>query len=155
MSPFPDPLEVEYLDNGLFRLLRPFRYRDIVCQEGMFTDFGSIPKLAHSVISPIGVAGKPYVIHDGLYQHHGFGRYSQRQCDIILLNLLKQVGVNFITRQTIYLHLRMWGWTVWRKTRHERNEAMAEKGNITNDEVAAAPTAIATGPPTALPAGKW
>ena len=81
MSSFTTPLRIEALggDNPTYKLLEPFDYwteliknysgdyYTISVPEGFVTNFASIPKLFHWILSPDGRHGKASVIHDYAY----------------------------------------------------------------------------------------
>ena len=69
-------VEVEILDDELFRVVRPVRYQSaalpaiIVVPEGFVTDGSSVPRLPIVYWLYGGRARKAAVIHDFLYQTH-------------------------------------------------------------------------------------
>jgi hypothetical protein len=73
---FLSTLEVEILDEELFRLVRPFKYRSavlgalLVIPEGFLTDLSSVPRLPLIYWLYGGRARKAAVPHDFLYQTH-------------------------------------------------------------------------------------
>ena len=73
---FLSPVEVEILDDELFRVVRPVRYQSaampaiIVVPEGFVTDGSSVPRLPIVYWLYGGRARKAAIIHDFLYQTH-------------------------------------------------------------------------------------
>ena len=73
---FLSSLEVEVLDEELFRLTRPLRYQSaalgalLVIPEGFVTDLSSVPRLPLIYWLYGGRARKAAVPHDFLYQTH-------------------------------------------------------------------------------------
>jgi hypothetical protein len=50
------------------------------------------------------------VLHDWLYASE---KFSRSKCDWILLEALQELGAWWLTRNTIYSHVRAYGWAVW------------------------------------------
>jgi hypothetical protein len=73
---FLSPVEVEILDDELFRVVRPVRFQSavfpaiIVVPEGFVTDLSSVPRLPIVYWLYGGRARKAAVPHDFLYQTH-------------------------------------------------------------------------------------
>ena len=127
MSGFLNPLKVELLDDGVtWKTLESFDYdigevggQKIIVPAGTLTDFGSVPQLFWNIISPIGKATRPYVLHDHLYKRQQF---SRAMSDFVLLEALDVVGVNFVKRQSIYYGVRCGGWVAWSKHKKDNEE---------------------------------
>jgi len=126
-----DFLQVEDLNNGEYILLRTFSYDSpregmIVVPRGFVMDFGSIPKIFHNLLSPIGTKmDKAYVIHDWVYGTEYFSwstvcknptasKYENRsRCDWLLLEAGEKLGVSWCVRNTVWTAVRSCGWAVW------------------------------------------
>lgn len=131
MDSFPLPLIVRALDHEYdWEVVYPFYCNDPVLGRidvpaGTVTDFGSIPRRLWSIISPVGIYREPYVIHDRLYSVQQF---TQKQSDDCLLRGMKEKDILHkrwgVQRMTIYIHLRLYGWVVWR-----RHKKAKEKSN--------------------------
>jgi len=81
MSSFTEPLLLEYIydERAKFKLLETFKYYTDLIEsvdgspyifkifKGFVTDFASIPKVFHFILSPAGKHGKSAVVHDFLY----------------------------------------------------------------------------------------
>src|SRR5665213_611624 len=74
------------------------------------TDVGSVPRIAWSIIPPVGPATLGYVIHDWLYSTQSCTR---AQADDCLLRLMKQFGVGYASRYSVYWALRTFGQFAW------------------------------------------
>lgn len=117
-------LELTPTDDGRsFRLLRPFRVLvnglAVEVPRAFETDFASIPRVFWRVLPPLGKYNEAAVIHDLLYRRgelHG-KRITQKQADVILLDLCRRLGVPRWQRMLIYSGLRLGGWWTWRKYR--------------------------------------
>lgn len=119
---FPDPLRLE--DAGMhggsrvFRLMDSFRCRSsfgtITAHRGFDTDGASIPRFAWSLMDPIeGDWFRPAVIHDWLYSPYNED-FSRAECDDIFLEAMFNDGVPWLTRETIYRSVRLFGWKFYR-----------------------------------------
>ncbi|MCK4500462.1 DUF1353 domain-containing protein, partial [Candidatus Babeliales bacterium] len=84
--------------------------------KGMETDYGSIPKVLHSVISPTGKPTYGFVIHDELYKK---GKYSRSTSDKILDEAMEVLGVGWFKRKTIMAGLKLGGWVTWNRYRNK------------------------------------
>lgn len=124
MSRFLEPLYVTTEDGIIWTLHESMDYEvgslgsgeKIDVPVGTTTDFGSVPQALWWLISPIGLATRPYVLHDYLYQTQ---IYSRAKSDSILLEALEVVGVKWITRWTTYLGVRSGGWMAWNGHKRE------------------------------------
>lgn len=116
-------LVVEYLDNGNFKLVDDFVFylndsRRFKIEKGFVTDFGSIPLIFQSIVSPVGKATKAYVLHDYLLSEmyksnkqavvSGIMLHNRRVCDRILYQALLQLKVNKIQAKLIYFCVRFY-----------------------------------------------
>jgi hypothetical protein len=91
-------------------LVEPLVYE---CSQGTFivpadfdTDFASVPQIFWSLISPWGRHMKAAVVHDFLYRTH---KTSRKQADDIFYFMMKESGVSWWRRQTIYRSVRAFG----------------------------------------------
>jgi Protein of unknown function (DUF1353) len=121
---FLEPLELEFLDGVNFRITAPFSYETevlpptaygaaiFVVPVGFVTDFGSIPQIFWSLESPIGKAGKGYVLHDLLYRTKGL--VTRAQADAILFEAITLLDVSWWSRWTIWSGVRVGGSSSYR-----------------------------------------
>lgn len=122
-------LKVQYLDNGVFMLLSDFSFsfsdkHSIVVPKGFLTDFGSVPKIFQSFISPVGKATKAYVIHDYmlkcLYDHANeinakVDPEARALCDSFFYNALLKLKVNKTQAKLIYYCVRIHSYLSYNK----------------------------------------
>lgn len=107
------PLDVEYLDGHLWRLLSSFTYGSVILQRvleisaGFLTDFASIPRVLWSIMPPTGTYGKAAVVHDFLYRSAAI--CTRAQADAVLMEAMTELGVGWWTRQVIYRGVRIGG----------------------------------------------
>lgn len=131
-------LVVEKLDDGRFwRLDEPFVYyltwpeytESVHVPAGFKTDFASVPRVAHGILSPTGKIGKPAVVHDKLYRAPVViveevdgprGRaISRADADRIFLEAMEVAGVSWWKRRLAYRAVRLGGWRPWNTYREE------------------------------------
>lgn len=114
---FPDELDIRDNDNETYTTLSPFRYGPsaiaghvITVPKDFTTDFASIPKPFWGILPPDGPYGRAAVVHDYLYSTQGMGgELTRLQCDEILLEAMKALGVGWLTRGIIYRAVRIFG----------------------------------------------
>lgn len=122
MGTFPDRLLLSPVGDGVnWTVEEDFRRYDnilglITVPKDFVTDGASIPKILQNIFSPWGKYGPAAVIHDWLYT---FQKFTQKESDDCLLRGMIDLRVPKLTRFTIWIHLRMWGWIVWAQHRRE------------------------------------
>ena len=79
------------------------------------TDLGSIPRLFWSILPRDGQGLCAYILHDWIYSKPN--GLTRKECDMIMLEILKESGVGWIKRRAIYRGVRMGGMLSWRKHR--------------------------------------
>jgi len=122
VSKFKSQLIVKVpLDGGDRELMEDLVYfsslvgEEIISEKGMFTDYGSIPKFLHSIMSPTGKPTYAFVTHDNLYRS---GKYPKKVCDAILEEANREcLDVSWIKRKSITAGLKLGGWVAWNKYR--------------------------------------
>jgi hypothetical protein len=131
MSSFTSDLKVSPLNDGRrWKLLEEFDYylcdtpdgAVIHVPQGYVTDFASIPQIFWNILPPWGVYGKAAVIHDYLYGIQGNYAnkpkpqiFTRKECDLIFLDAMKVLGVNWLTRRIMYSAVRTFGGFAWKK----------------------------------------
>lgn len=122
MGTFFDPLLLEFGDGREWKLIQAFRYwhddgtlpgRSFTVPAGFETDFASVPRFFWRVFPPTGRYGKAAVLHDFLYRT---GAVPRREADAIFFDAMKSLGVFFPTRWLMWLAVRVFGWTAYRKS---------------------------------------
>jgi hypothetical protein len=121
---FKRPLDLR--DNGdmTFTLLQDFTYKStavgagitIYVPKGFRTDFASVPRIFWAIFPPYGRHGKAAVIHDYLYGLVRIKKFNRAVADSIFLACMKELGVSWWRRYTMYLAVRCWGWYAVRQT---------------------------------------
>lgn len=130
---FCDPLILEFLGDGVWRLVEPFDYRlgtpdgveYVRVPKDFLTDFASVPRGLWNLLPPIGSYGKAAVIHDFLYQFRAISQdpaISDRACtrgeaDAIFKEGMEVLGVGRFTRWMVYAGVRVGGWRSWNRYR--------------------------------------
>ena len=129
-------LQLQRESDDIYTLLRDFtlitqKYK-ITVKAGFDFDGASIPKAFWSVIgSPFnGAYVPPAVIHDGLYASEALPR---EVCDEIFLELMKQFGVSYVKRYSMYWSVRAGGTLVWKN--HTKEEVKKYKGFCNVEEI--------------------
>jgi hypothetical protein len=120
---FPDTAQFE--DAGMrgssriFRLTAPFRYHHrigtIIVPAGFLTDGASIPRLFWGILSPFGSYFSAALIHDYLYHPDSQWQIDRAMADLVFLDAMRDVGVGWLTRQTIHKAVRLGGWARYKR----------------------------------------
>ena len=98
-------IEKELINKGIAKEAGNLVYINI--PKGFNTDFGSIPQLFQSLVSPIGSPTKAYVLHDYLLSLYLQGKISKRKiCDKTFRVALRNEGVGMVRRSFMYLCVR-------------------------------------------------
>lgn len=125
---FPD--ELHLMDWGMrgesrvFKLDHYFRYissrGEITVPTGFLTDGASIPSPFWSILSPFGPYFPAALIHDYLYSHRSDAhhRMSRRDADLIFKEAMFNLGVGWLTRETIFRAVRLFGGPSYKPHRH-------------------------------------
>lgn len=121
MKPFPDQIKLEDAgmrgDSRIFRLTARFRYCDLEVPKGFITDGASVPRIFWSILYPFGSYFPAALVHDYLYSKASDDlRVTRAEADKIFLQAMKDVGVGWLTRRTIYRAVRLGGWKGYKKT---------------------------------------
>lgn len=85
---------------------------------GFTMDLASIPRLVTWLFPIHGRYTRAAVVHDWLYANKGVvpaGIFLRADADKIFLDAMKELGVNWFTRQAMYRAVRLGGWTSWRE----------------------------------------
>lgn len=121
MSKFKNDLLVKVpLDGGDRILVEDLVYyssllgHNVVVRAGTKTDYGSIPKILHSIMSPTGKPTYGFVVHDDLYKR---GLYSKSVSDKVLEEANEVLDVGWFKRKTITAGLKVGGWVAWNNYR--------------------------------------
>lgn len=105
-------LVVKVIDGSNFSLVQDFNFyfeeETITIPKGFITDFGSVPQIFQSFVSPIGKPTKAYVLHDYLCVKAKKGELSRKEADEIFLKAMKRLKVRKIKRKIIYFYVRLY-----------------------------------------------
>ena len=101
---FKEKMDKHYLSEWSFENGIPF----IEVPKGFITDFGSIPNLFQSIISPVGKPTKAYVLHDYLCELNKQGKIKRKDGDKIFLKALEIQKVNRFKRYLTYFSVRVY-----------------------------------------------
>lgn len=104
----------------LVMLTAAFRYVSevgtITVPLGFISDGASIPRIFWNILSPFGEYFEAALIHDFLYSKASDGYGLDRgESDYLFLMAMKDCGVGFIKRHTIYRAVRIGGWASYKK----------------------------------------
>jgi hypothetical protein len=119
---FPDPLIFRHVGtyNGsmILQVTQPFRYLSVehneICVTANFlTDGASVPRVFWNILSPFGEYFGAALIHDYLYSANN-RRFDRATSDRIFLDAMKDAGVSWVKRHTIYRAVRLGGWRSFR-----------------------------------------
>ncbi len=124
-SSFRTPLYLEFQDDGIWRLTAPFEFASketesiIRVPADFLTDFASVPQVFWNILPPTGRYGKAAVIHDWLYQTRNAGTHlcTRSEADSVLREGMDALGIDQVTRWTIYTGIRVGGWAAWHNYR--------------------------------------
>jgi len=130
MTLTPPLIFVAYVpEAGLFRLTAPYQRRTavdphsygylpqgldtyaIVVPAGFQTDFASVPRLLVGIFPKVGKYAGAAVIHDYLYVTQCKGR---KWADAVFYELMREDGVGWVTRWTLFLAARTFGREFWK-----------------------------------------
>lgn len=114
LANFLTPLVVTPTNDGRHWVVdEPFTFESATLEaiieipKGFTTDFASVPRVFWPVLSPYGVYSRAAVVHDRCYRAPGIA--TKHQADRVLLEAMELLGVNLITRQTIYRGVQVFG----------------------------------------------
>jgi hypothetical protein len=124
---FPYPLV--YTDVSLsahkFKIIltQPFMYCDnvngyVTAPKDFDSDLASIPESVQSLVPKVGTYDAAALIHDWLYATMLF---SKTECDNIFLRAMKDAGVSYFKRYTIYWAVRLFAGDAWEDCRETRD----------------------------------
>jgi hypothetical protein len=130
-------LKVETADGWHFRLLEPFEYvtavggplARIVVPAGTESDGASTPQAIWNLIPPFGAYWRAAFLHDYLYRDTSATREF---ADAVFLEAMENLGVDALTRKTIYEAVRAAGQAAFDGDRQAR-EQQAGMGDAKNN----------------------
>lgn len=81
--------------------------------QGFSTNFASIPKIFRGLISNVGKYNEQFLLHDFLYSKLSQESFTRKDADDILLEKLKEFGMNFVERNLVYSSVRLFAEKHW------------------------------------------
>jgi hypothetical protein len=83
---------------------------------GFVTDLASVPRILWPLLPPFGRYTGAAVVHDWLYSEHrlGHGHFARCNADSILLEAMIDLNVGRVTRNLVWIGVRLGGWWAWR-----------------------------------------
>lgn len=126
MSQFTTDLMVKPIDDQNWSLIEGFEYHVgkypseeiITVPVDFITDFASVPKMFHWIISPKGKHTKAAVIHDYCYETE---LYSKFKSDRIFLEAMKVLNVKLWKRIIMFSAVVGFGLGAWNKCRRMKH----------------------------------
>lgn len=120
-SIFPDPLQVEMLHmqggRRLWKMHHRFRARtswgEIEVPEDFITDLASVPRILWVAASPSDEYLPATIPHDFLYSELNT-KYTRRESDDIMLELMFNLGVSWPRRHAVHSAVRAGGWRTYK-----------------------------------------
>ena len=85
---------------------------------GFVTDLASVPKFLFGIFPNSGIYTEASVLHDYMYSVQSFDKDSnitRKDADSIYVHMCKDLGVGKIRSTLMYVALRSFGWTKFRK----------------------------------------
>ncbi len=112
---FSTQLRTEYQGNGTWKLLSPFVARidgePYVVPEGFVTDLDSVPRIPLTYWLVKNRAIQSAVLHDYLYSV----QLPRKWADEVMLEAMKEEGVNPFIRKLIWAGVRAGGWYAYER----------------------------------------
>ena len=87
--------------------------------KGFYTDLGSIPGPLRSFFPRYGLETNGYIVHDYGYRKQPKNK-KRKFWDKVLLQILKDKGINYFKRYSIYFGLRSFGWIAWNENKEKK-----------------------------------
>lgn len=84
-----------------------------VVPSGFKTDFASVPKIFWPLFPPSSRRTAAAVLHDWFYA--GGGVITRKDADGIFRRTMREAGISWWRRWTMYRAVRICGWSRWRK----------------------------------------
>lgn len=109
---FTSQLEIKEADQDhmFWSLTKPLTYQgnteSFAAPVGFITNFASVPRLFWSILAPWGRHMKAAVMHDYFYRT---GCVSRLDADRLFYRMMKQLGVSWWRRHTMYRTVRLFG----------------------------------------------
>lgn len=112
---FKNQLCAQCVSDGVWLLLSPLRYGDIVIPEGFYTDFASVPRVPFVFEAWGDRAHREATLHDYLYRIDSIPVVSRAEADRIFLEAMLSTGKPTRIAYPMYWGVRLAGWTAYHK----------------------------------------
>ena len=86
----------------------------ITVQKGFDTDFATVPRPFRGLFPKAGAYKDAAVVHDYLYR---YSTRSRKDADRRFSQAMKDLGISWWRRATMYRAVRAWGGGIWKKYR--------------------------------------
>ena len=86
---------------------------EITAQQGLTTDFASIPQIAQIYTGPPHRFAEAAIPHDSVYALAGVHRYSRSRADLCFRLILIEIDVRPTKAWAMWLGVRLGGWWPW------------------------------------------
>lgn len=121
-----------------WKLVEDFRFyiNDflMIIPKGFETDLASVPRVFWSIFPPFGEYTSAAIVHDYLYSKYNNLAINRTLADKIFLYAMKKFGVDWITRTSMYMAVRVGGSGAWQDKLE--NEGYKDKAFIDKSEEA-------------------
>jgi hypothetical protein len=99
------------------------KYGTLYIPEGFYTDYASVPRIFHNIISPVGKSRRAAVLHDFLYYAQTFNNKPilRREADKLFYEALKACKVNIFIAWNMYQAVKFCGFMAWNKYKKDRS----------------------------------
>jgi len=118
MSPWNNPALVFDESGRSATLIEQLTYRHpsglFKVPIGFSTDFASIPRIFQRILPKLDRHIRAAILHDWLYLA---GEDTRQHADGIFLDGMRDLGVSWLKRRTIYSATRAFGWIAWNRHR--------------------------------------
>ena len=124
---FPKPLVMRKIDHMLWEIWEDFLYyvgdinnNDLITvPKGFKTDLASVPRIFWTIFPTDGRYVYASTVHDFLYSVQ---TRTRKEADHIFLEAMQEIGVNLLTRRTMWLAVRVGGWMPWNHHKKQNDQ---------------------------------
>lgn len=114
--PFLNKLHTVESDEHAWTLTEPLVYRGshetFTVPSRFKTDLATVPRILWAIVPPWGKYSRAAVLHDWFYVRDI--EISRRDADGIFRRAMKESGVGWLRRHTMWAAVRVFGWMYWR-----------------------------------------
>lgn len=114
-------LKTTPIDDKYWLVNEEYRYQTskglVVVPKGFRTDYASVPKIFRNIINTYGKHGRAAVVHDWLYSSQCEINVTRAEADKIFLEIMVEWNVKKYKRILMYVLVRIFGGSHFRKDR--------------------------------------